>query len=72
MQQKSYFSKTATGSNACVHLELVASLQDQPEHRASNYLMLGSGKYSTRWGHSADISSLIAKILLVILVVLLI
>jgi hypothetical protein len=29
------FFQKATGSNACMHLELVASLQDQPEHHAS-------------------------------------
>jgi hypothetical protein len=45
-----------------MYLELVASLQDQPECRASNCLMLGSGRYSARWGYSADISSLLAKI----------
>ncbi len=41
---KSYFYNKAIGTNACVYLELIASLQDQPEHRASNCLMLGSGR----------------------------
>ena len=34
--------------NACVgvHIELLASLQDQPKRRQANYIMLGGSKYS--------------------------
>ena len=41
-------------------IRVCSQLQDQPEHCGSNYLMLGSGKYSARWGHSCNIG-LIAK-----------
>ena len=37
-----------------VYLELITSLQDQPECWGSNYLMLGSGKNSAQWGYSCD------------------
>jgi hypothetical protein len=31
-----------------VHVEVIFSLQDQPERRGANYLMLGSGGHSPR------------------------
>ena len=37
-----------------VYLELFASLQDQPERRKANYIMLGGSKYTPRWGYSLD------------------
>jgi hypothetical protein len=35
-----------------------ASLQDQPERRKSNYIMLGGSKFTARWGYSLDINQL--------------
>jgi hypothetical protein len=43
----SFFNKKAR-SFVKVYLELITSLQDQPECWGSNYLMLGSGKNSTQ------------------------
>lgn len=37
-----------------LHFELFATLQDQPERRFSNKLLGGNGKFSCRWGVSAD------------------
>ncbi len=51
----SMYSK-CSGSVVPIYLELLVSLQDQPERRGMNYLMLGSGKYSARWGYSCNIS----------------
>ena len=41
-----------------VYLELFASLQDQPERRSANYIMLGGGKYTAQWGRAADFASI--------------
>jgi len=51
----SMYSKS-TSSVVPVYMELLVSLQDQPERRSMNYLMLGSGKYSARWGFSCNIA----------------
>jgi len=40
--------------NVKVHLELFVSLQDQPERRSANYIMLGSSTYTARWGYAVD------------------
>ena len=40
-----------------VYAELFASLQDQPERRSANYIMLGGGWYTARWGCAADFAS---------------
>lgn len=45
-----------------VYMELLVSLQDQPERRAANHLMLGSGKYTARWGYSSNIAEVAQKI----------
>jgi hypothetical protein len=52
------FYNSCTQSYVKVYLELIASLQDQPERRGSNYLMLGSGKFSARWGYSCNIGEI--------------
>ncbi len=54
------FYNNSTQTYVKVYLELIVSLQDQPERRGGNYIMLGSGKYSARWGHSCNIG-MIAK-----------
>jgi hypothetical protein len=46
-----------TGSFVHVYMEIVASLQDQPEQRSCNALMLGYGKYSSRWGFTGDLAT---------------
>ena len=40
--------------NVRVHLELFVSLQDQPERRSANYIMLGTSSYTARWGLALD------------------
>ena len=40
--------------NVRVHLELFASLQDQPEQRKANYIMLGRSTYTAQWGLALD------------------
>jgi hypothetical protein len=42
--------------NVTVYLELFVSLQDQPERRKANSIMLGGSKYTARWGYSLDIT----------------
>jgi hypothetical protein len=36
--------------NVIVYLELLVSLQDQPERRSANYIMLDGSRYTARWG----------------------
>ena len=39
------------------HLFLLAVLKDQPERRRGCCLSLGNGRFSSRWGYTADLSS---------------
>jgi len=48
-----FFNKSSN-TEVPVYLELLVSLQDQPERRSTNHLMLGGGKYSARWGFSCN------------------
>ncbi len=57
----SMYCKSA-GEVVTVYLELLLSLQDQPERRGANYLMLGSGKYSARWGYSGNLTNVVSNI----------
>lgn len=59
--QNIFFSKKH-GGNVRVYAELFASLQDQPERRSGNYIMLGGGRYTARWGHAADFVALVSGI----------
>jgi len=43
--------------NAVVHLDLLATLQDQPERRSANFLMLGGSKFHSQWGLSLDVAA---------------
>ena len=43
--------------NVRVHLEMFASLQDQPERRKANYIMLGKSSYTAQWGLALDFSA---------------
>jgi hypothetical protein len=36
--------------NVIMYLELFASLQDQPERRSANYIMLGTSNFTAHWG----------------------
>ena len=38
-----------------VHVELFVTLQDQPERRGANYIMLGNGRYTSRFGYAIDL-----------------
>jgi hypothetical protein len=44
--------------NVSVYLDLLCSLQDQPERRPSCYLMMGNSRTAPRWGYSLDYKSL--------------
>eukprot|EP00957_Ditylum_brightwellii_P100914 7691352-Ditylum_brightwellii.AAC.1 len=39
----------------CVYVHLYAALQDQPEKRGANYLMIGSSKFHGRWGYICNV-----------------
>jgi hypothetical protein len=54
----SLFYCKALGGNVNVYADLFVSLQDQPERRSANYIMLGSSKYTARWGIAADFASI--------------
>lgn len=56
------FYHGALKRNVTVYLELLVSLQDQPERRSSNYIMLGGSKYTARWGVSLDIAQVASNI----------
>ena len=38
-----------------VHAEIFVTLQDQPERRSANYVCLGNGTYTSRFGYAADL-----------------
>jgi len=48
--------------NVRVHLELLASLQDQPERRKANYIMLGRSSYTAQWGLALDFAAVASGI----------
>ncbi len=56
-----FYSK-ATNQMVKVHAERLAYLADQPERRASNFLMLGNSTHGARFGVSCNIKSVISKI----------
>ena len=45
-----------------VHGEIFVSLQDQPERRSANYIMLGNGRYTARFGMAIDLCAVAAGI----------
>jgi hypothetical protein len=57
--EKNYFygANANTKTNIPVYLELFASLQDQPERRSCNNIMLGNSTYSARWGYAIDLAA---------------
>ena len=51
-----------TKSMCFVHLELLASVQDQPERRAENCVSLGNATFTSCWGDLVDYKQLVSKI----------
>jgi hypothetical protein len=45
-----------------VYFDLFCSLQDQPERRSANYVMLGGSKYTARWGMAGDFAAVASGI----------
>lgn len=45
-----------------VHLVMFVSLQDQPECRSANYIMLGRSNYTVRWVHALDITAVASEV----------
>lgn len=52
----------ANGGMVRVHVEMCASLMDQPERRSANFLMAGNGVYAARWGYAMNLLA-ISKVL---------
>ena len=52
----------ALDKNVHVYFELIACLGDQPERRGINYMLGGNGKFSSRFGHCANIHSIKKKL----------
>ena len=50
-----FFSKKH-GQARNIHAELFVSLQDQPERRGANFMMLGNGLFAARWSFAANLS----------------
>jgi hypothetical protein len=48
--------------NITVYLELLVSLQDQPEWQSANSIMLGGSMYTARWGYSLNFGAVASKI----------
>jgi len=56
------FYYAALGTFVNVHAEIFVTLQDQPERRGANYIMLGNGRYTSRFGYAIDLLQLSDKI----------
>lgn len=41
-----------------VYLEILVTLQDQPERRSANYLLGGNSQFHTRWSWSCDVAQI--------------
>jgi hypothetical protein len=48
--------------NVIVYLDLLASLQDQPERCSANCIMLGTSKYTACWGLAMDIGAVASRV----------
>ena len=48
--------------NVRAHPEVITVLMDQPEKCSAHYIMLGNGKYTTRWGCAGDIASVLTGV----------
>jgi hypothetical protein len=55
-----YHGKMKT--NVKVYLDLLCSLQDQPERRSCNYIAMGNSRYTAKWGVSIDYSKVYKNI----------
>ena len=45
-----------------VNILHLLSIADSPEWRGKNYVCLGNGEYSSRWGYSANVNEFTTKI----------
>ena len=52
--ENNWFYSRSLKKSVRVHIQMMSSLQDQPERRQANCIMLGSGLYSARWGYAAN------------------
>ena len=52
-----WFYSKLVKANIQVHVEMFVSLQDQPERRSANYVMLGGSRFTARWGHAIDFAA---------------
>jgi len=48
--------------NVIVYLDVLVSLQDQPERRSSNSVMLGGSTYTACWGVSTNINAVASHV----------
>ena len=60
--EKNVFYHGGLKRNVRVYVELLASLQDQPERRKANYIMLGRSTYTAQWGLLLDFAAVAANI----------
>lgn len=60
--EKNLFYHGGLKRNVRVYVELLASLQDQPERRKANYIMLGRSTYTAQWGHLLDFAAVASGI----------
>ena len=52
-----FFLKTY-GHNIQIHTEFIVSLNDQPERRSGNHLILGNSIYGPRWVYSCNFKAI--------------
>lgn len=60
--EKNVFYHGGLKRNVRVYVELLASLQDQPERRKANYIMLGRSTYTAQWGLLLDFAAVASRI----------
>lgn len=60
--EKNEFYHGGLKRNVRVYIELLASLQDQPERRKTNYIMLGRSTYTAQWGVLLDFAAVASGI----------
>ena len=61
--EKMKFYSKAIGGAAYFHIESLVTLADQLARRESNCISHGNGKYTARWGYSADLCYLTSVVL---------
>jgi hypothetical protein len=59
------FKKFSSGESLsfyCGNVKGTVSLQDQPERRSANYIMLGRSNYTVRWVHALDFAAVASEV----------